>query len=746
MSTPPFKRHYLGALVTLALSGAALPSVVQAQMSEANAPLPTDPAVVQELSAVEVLGTAEEEVKESLGVSVITAEEIQRRPPTNDLSDIIRREPGVNLTGNSASGARGNSRQIDIRGMGPENTLILIDGKPVESRNAVRYGWNGDRDTRGDTNWVPAEEVERIEVIRGPAAARYGSGAMGGVVNIITKQPTDKTTASATYYINQPENSKEGNTNRVNARLSTPITDTVSMRVYANYNKTNPDDRNINADHATVDANGVANTSGREGVINQDLNALFAWRPTTRDTFEFEAGFSRQGNLYAGDTMNNVNSAFSDSLYGKETNAMYRESFGVTHRGNYDWGTSRTELSYDYTRNSRQAEGLAGGPEGAPTDLGRDTARLRTLRGASEVSVPFTLGLQQVATVGIEYLHESLDDPSSLRQTYTGGTIPGTATGDRPTKTSQDSYALFVEDNIQAGMRTIVTPGLRYDHNSEFGGNFSPSLNTSYKVTDTLRLKGGIARAYKAPNLYQSNPNYLLYSRGNGCSVAEANSNGCYLVGSSDLKPEISVNKEIGFEYDPGTWKTSVAYFRNDYKNKIVADTEYLYRLNNGARVLQWSNSGKAVVEGLEGNLFVPLTPTLDWNTNFTYMLQSKSKDTGEPLSVIPQYTINSTLDWFYTPEWSFQANLTYYGKQKGPKTNMRTGETLEGNGRQTVSPYALVGLSVGYEPNNNLRFRVGVSNLFDKKLYREGNASSAGAATYNEPGRAYYATMTVTY
>lgn len=65
--------------------------------------------------------------------------------------ELIRTQPGVNLTGNSTSGQRGNNRQIDIRGMGPENTLILIDGKPVTSRNSVRYGWRGDRDTRGDT-------------------------------------------------------------------------------------------------------------------------------------------------------------------------------------------------------------------------------------------------------------------------------------------------------------------------------------------------------------------------------------------------------------------------------------------------------------------------------------------------------------------------------------------------------------------------------------------------------------------
>ena len=128
---------------------------------------------VIELGEQTVVATAQEETKQAPGVSIITAEDIAKRPPSNDLSQIIRTMPGVNLTGNSSSGQRGNNRQLDIRGMGPENTLILVDGKPVSSRNSVRYGWRGERDSRGDTNWVPADQVERIEVIRGPAAARH---------------------------------------------------------------------------------------------------------------------------------------------------------------------------------------------------------------------------------------------------------------------------------------------------------------------------------------------------------------------------------------------------------------------------------------------------------------------------------------------------------------------------------------------------------------------------------------------
>ena len=79
-----------------------------------------------------VVLSAEKQLKQAPGVSTITSTDLQRQPPANDLSEIIRRMPGVNLTGTSASGQRGNQRQIDIRGMGPENTLILIDGKPVQ--------------------------------------------------------------------------------------------------------------------------------------------------------------------------------------------------------------------------------------------------------------------------------------------------------------------------------------------------------------------------------------------------------------------------------------------------------------------------------------------------------------------------------------------------------------------------------------------------------------------------------------
>ena len=78
-----------------------------------------------------IVVTAEQQVKQSLGASVVTAEDLEKNPVRNDISEILARQPGVTLSGNSSSGIRGNNRQINIRGMGPENTLILIDGRPV---------------------------------------------------------------------------------------------------------------------------------------------------------------------------------------------------------------------------------------------------------------------------------------------------------------------------------------------------------------------------------------------------------------------------------------------------------------------------------------------------------------------------------------------------------------------------------------------------------------------------------------
>lgn len=339
------KIHSLALLVNLGIYGVALP--VMAEETTDSAALHEDTIVV----------TAAQQNLQAPGVSTITADEIRKNPPARDVAEIIRTMPGVNLTGNSTSGQRGNNRQIDIRGMGPENTLILIDGKPVTSRNSIRLGWRGERDTRGDTGWVPPEMIERIDVIRGPAAARYGNGAAGGVVNIITKKFDDQWHGSWNTYLNAPEHKDEGSTKRTNFSLSGPLGGEFSFRMYGNLDKTQADAWDINQGHQSERTGAYANTlpAGREGVENKDINGVVRWDFAPMQALEFEAGYSRQNNLYAGDTQNtNNDNALVKKNYGKETNRIYRQNFAVTWNGGWDNGiTTSNWAQYEHTRNSR---------------------------------------------------------------------------------------------------------------------------------------------------------------------------------------------------------------------------------------------------------------------------------------------------------------------------------------------------------------------------------------------------------
>ncbi|MBA0203736.1 TonB-dependent siderophore receptor [Pectobacterium aroidearum] len=704
-----------------------------------------------------VKATAEQELKQQPGVSIITADDIKKAPPVNDLSEIIRKMPGVNLTGNSATGARGNNRQIDLRGMGPENTLILIDGRPVTSRNAIRYAWDGERDTRGDTNWVPVEDVERIEVIRGPAAARYGSGAAGGVVNIITKRPSNVWTGSLSLYGNQPENSKEGATRRANINLSGPLAgDALTMRLYGNINKTDSDSWDINRNQ-----NGSA-AAGREGVRNKDLNTLLSWKLSPQQIVDIEAGYSRQGNIYTGDTQfsldpSSLGSNVPESLAqrGAETNRLYRQNYAITHNGIWDWGQSKLGFSYDQTNNTRMQEGFTGRTEGAiAADGDYKTSRLKNYHLNGELNIPLDFWVEQTLTLGAEWNREQLNDPASTgyRPTDRSGNITDPTIGgisaepsQRSSKNSAELSALYFEDNIEVLPGTKVIPGLRFDYHDKFGGNYSPSLNIQQELGEMFSVKAGIARAFKAPNLYQSSTGYLLYSRGNGCpfGVDYNNGGGCYLAGNDNLNPEISVNKEIGLEFKHAGWQAGVTYFRNDYKNKIVSGTDILGLTQSNAAILRWENGGKALVEGLEANLLVPVVEdTLDWSTNATYMIESKNKDTGNPLSIIPKYTVNTMLDWQATDKLSANVSWTMYGKQKPRQYATNWTEYNSGLSSREIGSYSVAGVGVNYQFNKNLRVNAGISNLFDKQIYRE----AKGASTYNEPGRAYYAGVTTSF
>ncbi|MGP5231412.1 FepA family TonB-dependent siderophore receptor [Psychrobacter celer] len=707
-----------------------------------------------------VVKAAREELEQAAGLSVISEEAIEKASVSNDIAEIVRKMPGVNLSGSSTSGQRGNQRQIDLRGMGPNNTLILIDGRPVTSRNSSRPSRGGEQDTRGDSQWVPPSAIERIEVLRGPAAARYGSGSMGGVVNIITKRPTESEFSISGHY-ETPESDLEGSSWRTNVNMAGPLSDKLSFRTTLGYHDSEGDDPYINADDAViVDGRGGPAPSiaaGREGVENIDARQLFEYAMDAMNTVGVEVNYSRQENRWAGDSLfQSVNENLLDELEGETTNKMQRYGAAITHRGEYDDASSNSFVEYTRTINERLGEGSAGGGEGQIVipDDGEDfewvEATYDTLNAKSEWDIYFD---RHTLTAGAEFRGEKLDNPVVSDMTFEDGFEFGDVETDPDKRDpTSDAYLVgaYLEDNYEITPDWYVTPGLRFDYHSEAGSNWSPSINTTWHFSPDWSVKAGVSRAFKAPSLYQLDPNYIYYTRGNGCPQYVKDENrggGCHVLGNSDLENETSWNKELTFTYDDGTGlNAGLTYYHNAYDNRIGAGTDRVaVDTATDRSIFQWDNQGEAIVEGLEGFVQVPVTDNVRWSSNITGNIRSERKDNGEPLSLIPKFTVNTGVDWDITPQWNAGFDVSYYGTIEAPTISATTGDDSD-DPLLDREPYAIANVSTRYDLTNAITVGAGVKNLFDTGVYREGTATNAGARTFNEPGRAYVFDVSVDF
>lgn len=694
-----------------------------------------------------VIKTAKEELQQSAGLSVISKEALEKQPVANDISEIVRKMPGVNLTGSTTSGQRGNQRQIDLRGMGPDNTLILIDGRPVTSRNSVRPGRAGEKDSRGDSQWVPASAIERIEVLRGSAAARYGSGSMGGVVNIITKSPTENEYSINAHY-EQPESKYEGADWRTGINMSGPISEKLSYRTTLGYHKSEGDDPYINQNYAI----GESVAAGREGVQNIDARQLFEYAIDSMNTVGIDVSYSEQNNIWAGDSQNQaVNENLVNKFAGDTTNEMHRYGLALTHKGDYDFGKSNSYIEFSRTKNNRLNEGSAGSGEGQIVNPAEgeeakwNQTTYDTLNAKSEWDLYFD---RHTLTAGAEFRGEKLNNPLVSAMELPVDFDFGQVVQDKNSRNPEsDAYlvGMYLEDNYQLSPDVFITPGLRLDYHSAGGTNLSPSLNASWQFSGNWSVKGGLSRAFKAPNLYQLDPNYIYYTGGNGCpSWVPSSERGCHVLGNPNLKNETSWNKELTFTFDDGTGLTAgLTYYRNDFDNRVSASYDRVgtIAVNGGANnrsVFVWENQGKAIIEGVEGFLQVPVTDTLKWNTNLTTNIRSERKDNGEPLSLIPKFTVNSSVNWDITDFWNADLSASYYDDIEAPQVAVATGNSIETAKQLNRKAYVLTNLNNKFQVSDQLSLGFGIKNLFDEKVKREGTGNNAGARTFNEPGRLY--------
>ena len=607
-------------------------------------------------------------------ISVITQEDLKRKPVQN-LKDVLQDVPGVQLTNEGD-----NRKGVSIRGLDSSYTLILVDGKRVSSRNAVF------RHNDFDLNWVPVDAIERIEVVRGPMSSLYGSDALGGVVNIITKKIGQKWTGTLSADSTIQEHRDRGDTNNGQFYTSGPLVDGVlGLKAYGSVSKREKDDQQ----RSSTSANGE--TPRIEGFTSRDANVEFAWTPTENHDFTAGYGFDRQDRD-------------SDSL---DKNRLERQNYSLSHNGR--WGVGNSELKVYGEKVDNKNPG--------------NSSPITSESNAVDGKYVLPLGeINQLLTFAGEWRHDKLKDPVNL-------------TGSTSSTTSASQYALFLEDEWRILEPLALTTGIRMDDHETYGDHWSPRAYLVYNATDTVTVKGGWATAFKAPSLLQLSPDWITGS----CRGA------CEIVGNPDLKPETSESFELGLYYSGEEgWlegvQASITTFQNDVDDRIsISRTanvnqaqsypNYVGLNADGEPIFRYYNVNKARIRGVETELKFPIAEDWKVTLNYTYNDGRDISNGGnKPLSELPFHTANGTVDWKATQDWSFYVQ----GNYKGEKRALTSGEPTPGG-------YVIWNTGAAWQATKAVKLRAGVQNLLDKDLSRDDYS-------YTEDGRRYFVGVDYTF
>jgi len=650
-----------------------------------------------------------QQIKEApASISVISGDELTKDSFTS-LHSIAQKVPGVNVVGGEDGAASG----ISIRGMEKSQTLVLIDGKRVNSSSANPKGGAGDM----NSNFIPpAEAIERIEVIRGPMSSLYGSDAVGGVINIITKKDFSKFSGNVGISTTINAHKGIGDGRQGDFYLNLPLyKDLFALQLWG-YKKLRDED-NYKGGYQKSDKR---NLSAKLWITPDEHNKFFILGSSEKHDY------SRTVGKTATIKTNKVLNAYD----------YEKKSYGVGYLGEFD--NLNADISYIYDQTQRTSLFDKFIPAKAKNH--NFNSKFTTFFGAHTLTFGYDFSKQNVGTTFIvsNASRNGLKDP----KTY-----------------SMSEHAGFIEDEWQIlDEKLFLTLGSRLTHNEFFGNHLSPRAYLVYNATDTLSLKGGVATGYKTPNVNQISPEVGTIQK--AWSIVD--------FGNKDLKPEKSTTYEVGAYYDnQADFRGSVTLFRNEFKDKIL-DTDGSKRVNgipafgtctNAPDVTcpgwgTYFNIEGATVWGVELSGDYDILSNLNLSSNYTY---NKSKiKTGNPtintpngpmkfsqtglnrldgksLTATPEHTLHATLT--YKPVKSVK---TFFGanyESKLTSVNFGAGNRVRENTKDLLT----FDTGVSWDANKHLTLSLNAYNIFDKVRYDEALADDGNYYWYPQEGRRFW-------
>lgn len=592
----------------------------------------------------------EQEVKDApASISVITREDLERLP-YREVTDALLEIPGVTVT----QGER-NSRDISIRGMSPQYTLILVDGKRLSARESRT---NGGSISEGGL-LPPLESIERIEVVRGPMSSLYGSDAMGGVVNIITRAVATEWGGSVRLNGTLQLDDDYGNYGDGNFYLSGPLLgDTVGLQLRGSLNR--------RAEDEIIDG-----TPGRE---DESLAAKLGFDLGLDHRVIVEGGYYRQQTTSTAGKSVEITEEVPAGTQSTMTEERWVAS--ASHSGNWGFASSESYVQYE---DATHIEG---------------EKQIRNVVGQTIWTVPLP---SNVLTLGAFVRNEDLTDLTSNR-------LPGSTT----TGTTRLNWALFAENELALFDGFKLTGGLRMDEDELYGTHWTPRLYAVWNFTDQFTLKGGYSKGFRAPNLRQTLADWGQGSRGGT------------IYGNPDLKAETSRTIEAALLFESAAFQSSLAVYDTRFHDKITRVTcveagawcvdEPLSSI--GRPPTTYVNVDEARVRGVEATVDISLLPALKFRATgtLTDSEQLSGANIGSALNDTPKQQASVSLNWSPGKRFSSYIRAIFRGEEAVTEAQI-SGEDI------VAASFTTVDVGASYRLSPSLQLHGGVQNLFNKQL-----------------------------
>ena len=673
-----------GSMLSLTLPAYAQAVKKKTVAAEAQAEQPAADAGTIRLDQIVVTATGfEQNVKDApASITVVPREELEKGS-FRSLTDALANVQGVAVTGGA------NSQDIMIRGLPGAYTLILVDGKRQSTRDART---NSNISGYEQSYMPPASAIERIEVVRGPMSSLYGSDAMGGVINIITRKVDDAWHGEVTVDGTVQNKSRYGNSGQASFYVSGPLVPEVAgLQVWGRGMKRN-EDKVLN---------------GTQEQRDGDISGKLTLTPNEDHDIFLEGGITRVRREANPDYTLAENGAYN-------YNHNDRKHWSVTHVGR--WGPTTSEFTFQQEWAKRTSWNWDNKQQAIIENTRIPEIRNSVLDG--KFTTPFEFYGDHTLVTGGQYFDAHLKDQNPGRRNNLDETF------------NIRQWALFMEDEWWVTQDFALTGGLRMDDHEVYGSHFSPRAYAVWHANEQVTFKGGISTGFKAPEIRTIAPGYAYTTGGGGCSYTGKTCG--VIIGDDSLKAEKSTSYELAALWDnQNGLQLGGTYFYTDFKDKIsnrqILDSNgnpVYWDQDPNYRLWKNFNIDNAVMQGVELTANWEATDDIRLRASYTYThSRQKGGDfDGLPLTRTPEHMGNIRADWM-TPVEGLSAwtAANYHGSETNAGARIGTnGKPVYKDGKviaRKYDAYMTFDIGTSYEFSENVSFNAALYNLFDKRI-----------------------------